>query len=127
MVAGVVVVDGYDMVAYANGIGGVTVRDGAAAAAVQLLLLLLAVTVLETDGGTFFNIRGALVFDVPLVMSEGKSSSVTTPAGLRWCDTALDPSAVQPMVNRFVAFLPVVESSFAVVTVSCNDGNDDVI
>ena len=100
----VIDVDAVVIVAYANGIGGVTVRDGCEvtpdAATVQLLpflVLSLLEVFVDTDGGGFFIFSSDLAFDVLFVTSDGKSSSVTTPAGLRCNDAALVPSAVQPM------------------------------
>lgn len=121
--------DGVVIVAYASGIGGVTVRDGCVAAAVQLLPLLDVVVAIDgACGGGFFIFMDVLAFDLLFVTRDGKSSSVTTPADLRCNEAALDPSAVQPMVNRFAVFELglLVESSF-VVTVSCNDGNADAV
>ena len=128
------------MVAYANGIGGVTVREGCEAtpddAVVQLLPLELYLldVVLDADSGGFFIFNSDLAFDAAalFVTSDGKSSSVTVPAGLRCNDAVLVPSAVQPMVNRFIAFelLLLVESSLFVLllgTVCCKDGNADVV
>lgn len=123
-------VDGVVIVEYASGIGGVTVRlpdaaAAAAAAAVQFVPLLDVAV--DMDGGGFFLDNDVWVFDdFWFVASDGKSSSVTTPAGFFCIATALVPSAVQPIVNRSIVvfnFDLLLASSFVVVTVSCNDGN----
>lgn len=130
------------MVAYANGMGGggsCAVTPDDAAAAVQLLPLLLPLClplldeiagiddddVDDKDGAFFIIFSEDLAFGW-FVTSDGKSSSVTTPAGFRVNVAARDPSAVQPMVNRLGLLLLLVVSSLF-VTVCCKDGNADAV
>ena len=125
------------MVAYANGMGGggsCAVTPDDAAAAVQLLPLLLPLCLplldevadIDDEDGAFFIIFSEDLAFGWFVTSDGKSSSVTTPAGFRVNVAARDPSAVQPMVNRLGLLLLLVVSSLF-VTVCCKDGNADAV